>query len=307
MPIDFLATEHVLSYLTLTFLEIVLAADNLVLIAILAGRLPEHQRPLARRIGIIAAVVTRLLLLVSLFWLSHLERPIPMPLTGDDGQPLTVTPREIVFTLGGLFLIWKALAELGVILATRAAKAIAAVKPWRGFFALTILQIAIFDLIFSLDSVIAAIGIAKHIEVMIAAVLTATLVMVVLVNPISNFIDRHPTVKLVALNFLVLIGALLLTEAAGMHVETAYFYVALVAAILAQIVFIWFRDMAPAWRIVILFALFVLAAIVTASLQADLSPMIGKSAATSLRDLIQTIAVALMAALEWLQQQLART
>ncbi len=300
MPLlELLQTEHVASYLTLTFLEIVLAGDNLVLIAILAGRLPEHQRPLARRIGLIAAVSTRLLLLFSLFWISHLETALKVP-----GFPaLTVTPRQLVFGIGGLFLIVKALAEIRVLFGDAHAAAKVGFRPWRAAFAVTILQIAFFDLIFSLDSVIAAIGIAKHIEVMVAAVLTATLVMVVLVNPISNFIDRHVTVKLVALNFLVLIGALLLAEAANLEVPKAYFYAALALAIVTQILYLWFRAMGPIPRIVFGALLLVVVGTVAAAWQnVDLSGLIGEPAANA----IKTVVEALKAAVEWMQQRLAK-
>lgn len=300
MPLlDLLQTEHVVSYLTLTFLEIVLAGDNLVMIAILAGRLPEQQRPLARRVGLIMAVATRLMLLFSLFWISHLETKIPVP----GLREFFVTPRQLVFGIGGLFLIVKALAEIGVIFGDAHAAAKVGFRPWRGAFALTILQIALFDLIFSLDSVIAAIGIAKHVEVMVAAVLTATLFMVVLVNPISNFIDRHVTVKLVALNFLVLIGALLIAEAGHIDVPKFYFYVALAVAVVTQILFLWFRALAPVPRIVFGALLLVVAGTIVAVWQgANLSPFIGEPAANA----VKTIVDALKSALEWMQQRLTQ-
>jgi predicted tellurium resistance membrane protein TerC len=303
MPLlEFLQTEHIASYLTLTFLEIVLAGDNLVLIAILAGRLPERQRPLARRIGLFAAVSTRLLLLFSLFWISHLETALPVP-----GLPaLTVTPRQLVFGIGGIFLILKAMSEIRAILGAAPALIDPRVRPWRGFFALTILQIALFDVIFSLDSVIAAIGIAKHIEVMVAAILTATLVMVVLVNPISNFIDRHQTVKLVALNFLILIGALLVAEAVEIEVPRAYFYAALGLAIVTQIAFLWLRAMRPGARIAVGVLVLALAGTIAASRNLDLAPVIGEPAATTLRNTIESAADALRTATDWLQRQLAK-
>ena len=298
MPLlDLLQTEHVASYLTLTFLEIVLAGDNLVLISILAGKLPEEQRPLARRIGLLGAVATRLLLLVSLFWLSHLETPLKI------SPQLSITPRQIVFAVGGTFLVWKALAEIFSILNTRVSAIGPDPRPWRGAFALIVLQIALFDIIFSLDSVIAAIGIAKHIEVMVAAVLTATLVMVVLVNPISNFIDRHVTVKLVALNFLVLIGALLIAEAGHIEIPKFYFYVALAVAIVMQILFLWFRAMGTAARIVFGALLFVVVGSIAATWQnTDLSPFIGEPAANAIKSVVD----ALKSGLDWMQQRLTK-
>jgi predicted tellurium resistance membrane protein TerC len=242
MPfIDLFAPEHVASYLTLTFLEIVLAGDNLVLIAILAGKLPERQRPLARRIGLIAAVITRLMLLFSLFWIAHLEAPIAIPLP--DGSSLALTPRQIVLGLGGAFLIWKSLVEISAIFSEHETKIDPGrVRPWQDSFFWIIVQIAIFDIVFSLDSVIAAIGLAQHVQVMVAAVLTATFLMFFLVNPISNFIDRHQVVRLIALNFLTLVGALLVAEAAGLDVPRTYFYLALAVAIVVQILILGSRS-----------------------------------------------------------------
>ncbi len=299
MPVlDFLAPEHIASYLTLTFLEIVLAGDNLVLIAILAGKLPERQRPLGRQIGLIAAVVTRLGLLVSLFWLAHLEAPIAIPLP--DGAALKVTPREIVLGLGGLFLIWKSLAEIWAIFGARdTAIDPSRVHVWRHAFALTILQIALFDIVFSLDSVIAAIGIAQHVQVMIAAVVTAALVMLFLVNPISNFIDRYPVVKLVALNFLTLVGSLLVAEAFGLMVPRIYFYEALGVAVAIQLVILWLRALSPraARALVILMVLSIGAA--GAALYMNKDALMGDPALATLASVVQKSAEFLIQAFNW--------
>ncbi len=300
---DVFASENVASYLTLTFLEIVLAGDNLVLIAILAGKLPERQRPLARRLGLFAAVGTRLVLLFSLFWLSHLETPIAFELAG---TPLTITPRQLVFGLGGLFLIWKAIAEITGILRSGGTHAASGINPIHAGFIFTILQIALFDVIFSLDSVIAAIGIAKQIEVMIAAILTATAIMFFLVNPISNFIDRFPLVKLVALNFLILIGALLVAVAAGVEVARIYFYAALALAVKIQIVYLLVRDMRTGTRVALMVLTVAAAAIIAASQMMDLAPYIGQQAATTLHDLVAEAIAWLHKAIEWLQTNLAK-
>lgn len=230
-----LTPENAATFLTLTFLEIVLAGDNLVLIAILASKLPERQRPLARRLGLLAAVITRIGLLFSLFWLSHLETPIKITDT------LAVTPREIVFTIGGIFLLWKSLTELFAVLFGREGEP--NVKTVHQAFMWVILQIAFFDLIFSLDSVIAAIGIAEHIEIMVAAVLVATAVMVFLVNPISNFIERHRIVKVAALDLLVLIGAFLLAEAFHYELPRIELYAALVVVLILQAILLWLRGL----------------------------------------------------------------
>lgn len=297
LPMEYFDYEHVASFLTLTFLEIVLAGDNLVLIAILAGKLPENQRPFARRLGLIAAVSTRILLLFSLFWISHLDIAIPLP----GPAHLTITPREIVFGVGGTFLILKALFEIWNVLGpTAPAIDPGKVRLWGGIFAWTILQIALFDVVFSLDSVIAAIGIAKHLEVMVAAVLAATAIMFFLVNPISNFIDRHQVVKLVALNFLILIGALLIVEATKTDVPRAYFYIALALAVLVQLFFLAIRQLPPLVQSLISLTIAALLALVIASQLTDLTPYIGADAVAMLNRIVQESANALTAFVNWL-------
>jgi predicted tellurium resistance membrane protein TerC len=235
-PQEFLTPEILASYLTLTFLEIVLAGDNLVLIAILSGKLPAGQRPTARRFGLIAAVFTRLALLVTLFWLAHLQAPMTVDLPG--GGTVTFTPRELVLAIGGFFLIWKSLAEIRTLFreGRHAETPVVKARPWSQTFFWTIVQIALFDIVFSLDSVIAAIGIAQRIEVMAAAIVSAAFIMFFLVNPISNFIDRFVVVRLIALNFLTLIGSLLIAEAIGLQVPHIYFYAALAFAVVVQVV-----------------------------------------------------------------------
>jgi predicted tellurium resistance membrane protein TerC len=231
-----LTPENAVTFLTLTFLEIVLAGDNLVLIAILSSKLPEGQRPLARRLGLFAAVATRILLLFSLFWLAHLQTPLALPGGG------TVTPHQIVFFVGGAFLLVKALAELVEILFGHD-DTDPRVKPAYQAFAWVILQIALFDIIFSLDSVIAAIGIAEHVEIMVAAVLTATAVMVFLVNPISTFIERHRIVKVAALDLLVVIGMFLIAESFGVELPRLELYATLAVVIALQSVLLLLRSL----------------------------------------------------------------
>jgi predicted tellurium resistance membrane protein TerC len=245
---EFMTPEIIASYLTLTFLEIVLAGDNLVLIAILSGKLPPAERPAARRFGLIAAVVTRLALLVTLFWLAHLHAPMTVDLPG--GGTVTITPREIVLAVGGFFLIWKSLAEIRALFRDegRIEKPAVTARAWSQTFFWTIVQIALFDIVFSLDSVIAAIGIAQHIEVMAAAIISAAFIMFFLVNPISNFIDRFAVVRLIALNFLTLIGSLLVAEAIGLDVPHIYFYEALAFAIVVQVIALLIRSWSAGTR-----------------------------------------------------------
>ena len=306
MPIhEYLTPEIVASFLTLTVLEIVLAGDNLVLIAILAGKLPEAQRPLARRVGLVAAVFTRLGLLFSLFWLAHLQAPFKVPLPG--GLSFDITPREIVLGLGGLFLIWKSLTEISAIFAQRNTKTSAdRLRPWRHAFALTIAQIAVFDIAFSLDSVIAALGLAQRVEVMAAAIVTAAFVMLFLVNPISNFIDRYRIVRLIALNFLTLVGALLVAEAADLAVPRLYFYVALAAAIVVQIFALSLLSWSPRARraATLLLVLLGIAAVFGATLYFNRDSAAGERDYALLVSLVRTAGEVLTAAFDWLRSLL---
>lgn len=258
--LPFLEPEHIASFFTLVFLEIVLAGDNLVLIAILSSRLPPEQRPVARRFGLAAAVITRLLLLFSLFWLSHLQTPIPLDQYGLKG--IATTPRQIVLGLGGLFLLLKSLSEIASFFdETGERNQARSMKPGSSIFVLTIVQIAVFDIVFSLDSVIAAIGIARHVQVMAAAIVAAALVMLLLVNVISNFIDRHPTIKLIALNFLALVGIILVAEAFRIDIERAWYYLGLACVTVVQLVGYWFIHQTPLMRRVVLVAALALVAV----------------------------------------------
>ncbi len=307
MPIsNYLAPEIVASFLTLTFLEIVLAGDNLVLIAILAGKLPESQRPLARRLGLIAAVFTRLALLFSLFWLAHLQAPIAIALPG--GAKFAVTPREIVLGLGGLFLIWKSLSEISTIFTARGVQiGPSSVHVWRNAFVLTILQIAVFDIAFSLDSVIAALGLAQRVEVMAAAIVTAAFLMLFLVNPISNFIDRHKVVRLIALNFLTLVGSLLIAEAADLDVPRLYFYAALGAAIVAQLIVLWLLSWSPRARhaVTLLLVMLGVAAVFGVTLYVNRDSAAGERAYALLVSLPQAAGDLAEAAFNWVRSLLS--
>ncbi len=194
--------------LTLSAMEIVLGIDNLVLIAILSDKLPEHQRPAARRIGLIVALATRLCLLSLVFMLSTLIKPVFF--LGDH----PVSARDILLILGGGFLLWKGIKELYENLNPDIHD-----KEVKGAsrFALIILQIGFMDIVFSFDSVMTAIGLAEHIGVMITAVVISMIVMLTAVNPISNFISRNPSIKVLALCYMLLIGITLIFE--SMHAD----------------------------------------------------------------------------------------
>jgi predicted tellurium resistance membrane protein TerC len=207
-----------ISLLTLTGLEIVLGIDNVIFISILAGKLPEAQQAKARKLGLSLALITRILLLTSLSWIMGLTRPLfTVPLLDRD-----ISGRDLVLLLGGLFLIWKSVKEVHEKLEAADGHA----NPARGrvSFAGVIVQILILDIVFSLDSVITAVGMADNLSVMIAAVVIALIVMLVFAGAISDFVNRHPTLKMLALSFLILIGVTLVGEGLGQHVPKGYIY-----------------------------------------------------------------------------------
>ena len=232
----FTSSEVWLAFVTLTALEIVLGVDNIVFIAILAGRLPKEHRAAARQIGLAVALGTRLALLATLFILSHLQTTTGLHFLGRE-----VTWRDIVLGVGGLFLIYKAVVEMNVAVRPHAAKQRVPVAKSHGraAFAMIIVQIAIIDIVFSVDSVITAIGIAKQLEVMAAAIIIAVFVMMVAINPIADFIDRHKEIKIVALSFLLLVGFVLVADALGNPIPRGYLYFAIAFATLVQVLILW--------------------------------------------------------------------
>jgi predicted tellurium resistance membrane protein TerC len=207
-----------ISLVTLTFLEIVLGIDNVIFISILAGKLPLVQQGKARTIGLALALITRLLLLLSIKWLMGLTEPLGSvfshPFSG----------RDLILFAGGLFLIAKSTHEIHVKLETAGSEPIAEARG--GLFG-TVIQIALLDIVFSLDSVITAVAMAKDLPVMIAAVTIAMLVMLLAAGTISRFVDRHPTIKMLALAFLIMIGIVLVADGLGQHIERGYIYFAM--------------------------------------------------------------------------------
>lgn len=205
------------SFLTLTVLEIVLGIDNLVFIAIVAGRLPADRANRVRQVGLAAALITRLLLLGSITWLIGLTGPLLEVL----GHP--VSWRDIVLIGGGLFLLYKATWEIHHQLERTGPPQAAG----RASLAGVVAHIAVLDMAFSLDSVITAVGMAEHFWVMALAIIVAVAIMLQTAGLLSAFVDRHPTVKMLALSFLLLIGMTLIADGAGVHVPKAYIYVAI--------------------------------------------------------------------------------
>jgi predicted tellurium resistance membrane protein TerC len=222
--------EAWIALLTLTILEIVLGIDNVIFISILASKLPPEQQARARQTGLALALITRLLLLASISWIASLTTPLlTIPVFG--GGEFGISGRDIILLAGGLFLIWKATHEIHNRLEGEEGHGDARVVP---SFTGVIIQIILLDIVFSLDSVITAVGMVDELGVMITAVIIAVGIMLVAAGPLSNFVNRHPTVKMLALAFLLLIGVSLLAEGFHQHIEKGYIYAAMGFSVLVE-------------------------------------------------------------------------
>ena|SRR5688572_592516 len=215
---DWITPEALIGLLTLTVLEIVLGIDNIIFISILAGKLPPDQQARARRVGLAGAMVTRILLLASLAWIIRLTAPLFTVL----GH--AISGRDIILIGGGLFLLAKSTREIHESLEGDAGHASA--KTPRSFGAV-VTQIMLLDIVFSLDSVITAVGMVRQLPIMITAVVIAVGVMMFAARSISDFVHRHPTVKMLALSFLLLIGVSLIADGLGQHIAKGYIYFAM--------------------------------------------------------------------------------
>jgi predicted tellurium resistance membrane protein TerC len=214
-----------LAFLTLTALEIVLGIDNIIFLSILVGRLPQAVRPRARTIGLALAMLMRIALLLSITWVMGLSETL-FTVVGRG-----VSGRDMVLFSGGLFLIAKSTMEIhGSLEGEQHGQDV----NGKATFLATIIQIAIIDIVFSLDSVITAVGMSDHVQVMIAAVIAAVGVMMFMAGPISDFVDRHPTVKMLALSFLILIGTALVGEGVGFHIPKGYIYFAMAFSVVVE-------------------------------------------------------------------------
>ena len=221
--------------LTLSLLEIVLGIDNLVFIAILTGRLPKEQQKMARQLGLAAALLTRLLLLFSLAWIASLTTPLfVLDFVVVNGAPLAITGETIVLLGGGLFLIYKAVTEIyhKVELGDEGVRESTVTRS----LGMVVLNIALMDVIFSLDSVITAVGMVNQIPVMVAGIVIAMIVMVAFADPVSNFINEHASLKILALAFLLMIGTLLTAEALHFSVPKGFVYTAMFFALGVELV-----------------------------------------------------------------------
>ncbi|OMP78135.1 MULTISPECIES: TerC family protein [unclassified Chitinophaga] len=230
--------DSLISLLTLSVLEIVLGIDNIVFISILAGKLPEEQQKKARRLGLTLAMFIRIGLLMSISWIMSLTAPLfnPGNWIGIQNpkwlEMAEISGRDLILLIGGLFLIYKSTSEIHEKLeggehTTNTPKVTS--------FSQTIIQILLLDIVFSLDSVITAVGMADHIEIMIAAVIIAVGIMLLASEGISKFVNIHPTVKMLALSFLLLIGVSLLAEAFDQHIPKGYIYFAMAFSVFIEL------------------------------------------------------------------------
>ena len=226
-----------ISLITLTFLEIVLGIDNIIFISIMASKLPANKQKKARQLGLALAMITRVLLLLSLSWIMTLTSPLFnigewIALTDSELlKQFAISGRDLILIIGGLFLIYKSTSEIHDKLegADHQVETRAVIT-----FTGVIVQILLLDIVFSLDSVITAVGMANHIEVMIAAVILAVLVMMFSAGGNSDFVNNHPTVKMLALSFLLLIGVSLLAEGFDQHIPKGYIYFAMAFSVLVE-------------------------------------------------------------------------
>lgn len=238
--LDWIASpEAWVALFTLTALEIVLGIDNIIFISILVGRLPDEQRNRARVQGLALAMITRILLLLSLAWMMRLTQPFftlmpELAATTEDPHlrdALAVSGRDLILILGGLFLLWKSAHEIHVSMEGDPAESAVRV-PSRYWMVLA--QIAIIDIVFSLDSVITAVGMAKHVPVMVIAIVLAVGVMMLAAKSIGDFVDAHPSIKMLALSFLILVGAVLIAEGLGQHLPKGYIYFAMAFSVAVE-------------------------------------------------------------------------
>lgn len=232
-----------IAFLTLSALEIILGIDNIIFISVIANRLPLEIREKVRRFGLMFALVTRIILLLSLSWVMSLTNPLWMILDH------SISGRDFILLLGGFFLIWKASKEIYTeveigdhVDGDGASNNAIANKSMFTLFIGSVIQIGLLDIIFSLDSVITAVGMVDQISVMIAAVLASVMIMLIAAKPIGDFVHRHPSIKVLALSFLTVVGVVLIAEGMGVHIPKGYVYVAMAFSLSVELLNIRSRE-----------------------------------------------------------------
>jgi predicted tellurium resistance membrane protein TerC len=234
MGASFFSLDALLGLATLTLMEIVLGIDNVVFIAVLVGKLPAAQQALARRLGLMLALGIRILLLLSIYWIMGLTRPL---WTLGDTE---LSGRSLILLGGGLFLMFKATREIYEKVEGEHHEGES--RAGQARFGWVLLQILLLDIVFSLDSVITAVGMANQVSVMIVAMTLAMLVMLVSARTVSDFVERHPSIKILALSFLILIGVMLIAEGAGTHMPKGYVYFAMAFSLLVEMLNMRYRQ-----------------------------------------------------------------
>ncbi len=219
--------NYLIAFITLTVLEVVLGIDNIIFISIVSGKLPEDTQPKARVVGLALAMIMRILLLLSLTWIMKLTTPLFEILSQE------ISGRDLILIIGGLFLIGKSTFEIHDKLEGEEGRKSSKIYP---SFSSVIIQIMLLDIVFSLDSVITAVGMVDKISVMISAVVVAVGFMMIFATPISNFVHNHPTVKILALSFLILIGLSLVTEGFEQHIPKGYIYFAMAFSVFVEMI-----------------------------------------------------------------------
>ncbi|CAN5334190.1 TerC family protein [soil metagenome] len=227
-----LTGENIVALLTLTLLEIVLGIDNVIFIALLTGKLSPEVQAKARKVGLLGAMGMRILLLLGISWITKLTKPLfTLPVLNHE-----MTGKDLVLLIGGLFLIVKSTYEIHERIEEAGHSAEQKIRSAATSFAGVIVQIMIVDIVFSLDSVITAIGMARDVKIMIAAVIVSVAIMMVFAGAVSRFVEAHPTMKVLALSFLLLIGIMLVADGLGHHIEKGYIYFAMCFALAVEIV-----------------------------------------------------------------------
>lgn len=217
-----LTTDSLISFFTLTLMEVVLGIDNVVFISIVSGKLPKAKQPRARKLGLILAIIPRVLLLLGIYWIIKLTKPLIVI----EQINLEMTGKGLILLIGGLFLLYSSTMEIHHKLEGEHVNKKAKQKGINSF-GKAMIQILLLNIVFSFDSVLTAVGLAKHIEIMIVAVLVSTLIMLLFAGAIANFVNKHPTIKILALSFLLMIGLLLVAEAFEVEVPKGYVYFAM--------------------------------------------------------------------------------
>ena len=235
---DFFSAENIVSLLTLTFLEIILGIDNIVFISIVTGRLPANQQKKAQLIGIGLALLGRIILLLTITWIIGLSKPFIHI------SQFALSYRDIILILGGLFLVGKSTSEIHArIEGTQHNK-----KPKKPTFGSALIQILILDAVFSLDSIITAVGLSDIVLTMIIAIVISLGIMLIFMKPVSNFIQKHPAMKILAIAFLIMIGTVLVIEGLHVHVPKGYIYVSMAFALGIEFLNMWIRKRTPSPR-----------------------------------------------------------